>query len=381
VYADKGDRCQVKLARAAGAIIPPKARAPAPVIPKGPQKGHAGGQNGIPSRASGTEVGADSAVDGRTFGTTMLCIRLHFLRTLFCMSIDQTPVAPPLVCGATSHIAFRTPDVAALVRFYVDVVGLEVQDQPTGDGARLGLGRGHHVLDLIPGEAGLDHIGFEIRERGALDIIAGVLAERGTPTRRLNSALTGADGIEVTDPEGNRLQLHGHVDRSGEGRGIAGHRPIRFQHITLATAAMDEMVAFYTEQLGFRISDRMGDAFTWLRSNHDHHTLAIVQVGHGGDIDHYSYDVAGWDDFKAWCDRLADQGVPVTWGPGRHGPGNNLFIMFDDPDGRHIELSAEMERFWDDRASYEPRDWRTCPETVNLWGGLVPSWRHADRVV
>jgi hypothetical protein len=66
----------------------------------------------------------------------------------------------------------------------------------------------------------------------------------------------------------------------------------------------------------------------------------------------------------------------VQWGPGRHGPGNNLFLFFDDPAGNHVELSAEMERFFDDYAQYEPRIWNADPATVNLWGGQVPRWRN-----
>jgi len=67
--------------------------------------------------------------------------------------------------------------------------------------------------------------------------------------------------------------------------------------------------------------------------------------------------------------------VPVLWGPGRHGPGGNLFVFFDDLDGNHIELSAEMERFFDDRAHYEARTWNAGPSTINLWGGQLPRWR------
>jgi catechol 2,3-dioxygenase len=48
--------------------------------------------------------------------------------------------------------------------------------------------------------------------------------------------------------------------------------------------------------------------------------------------------------------------------------------MFDDPAGVHIELSCEMERFWDERASYEPRRWEPGPLTINLWGP-APAWR------
>ena len=77
--------------------------------------------------------------------------------------------------------------------------------------------------------------------------------------------------------------------------------------------------------------------------------------------------------------RPADRAdVPVQWGPGRHGPGNNLFVFFDDPAGHHIELSAEMEKFYDDRVAYVPRRWTPAPQTVNLWGGQTPQWRRTS---
>jgi hypothetical protein len=62
---------------------------------------------------------------------------------------------------------------------------------------------------------------------------------------------------------------------------------------------------------------------------------------------------------------MASLRIPLWWGPGRHGPGNNLFFMIEDPDGHKVEFSAELERV--------PRetDFRTWPHeqrTLNLWG-------------
>lgn len=140
------------------------------------------------------------------------------------------------------------------------------------------------------------------------------------------------------------------------------------------------MVSFFVDTVGFRISDQLEDGrFAWLRGNRDHHTLAVVSAGHRGVLDHYSYDLAEWEDFKTWCDRLTDAGVDVTWGPGRHGPGNNLFIFFDDPAGTHVELSAEMEKFHDDRVTYVARQWQPIPTSINLWGGQLPAWRKTSQ--
>ena len=43
------------------------------------------------------------------------------------------------------------------------------------------------------------------------------------------------------------------------------------------------------------------------------------------------------------------------------------------------ELSAEMEKFHDDRVSYTPRQWDPVPRSVNLWGGQLASWRRTSR--
>ena len=104
-------------------------------------------------------------------------------------------------------------------------------------------------------------------------------------------------------------------------------------------------------------------------------TPLLSSEGEVAGIDHYCFEVRDWNELKVWCDTLAADDVRVSWGPGRHGPGNNLFIMFDDPDDIHIELSCEMERFWDDNATYgEPRNWASELRTVNLWGP-APEWR------
>jgi len=55
----------------------------------------------------------------------------------------------------------------------------------------------------------------------------------------------------------------------------------------------------------------------------------------------------------------------------------NSFVFFDDPAGNRIELSCEMERFWDETVDYRGRRWSISDRTLNLWGPM-PSWR--DRV-
>ncbi|MCY1561720.1 hypothetical protein D9M68_990210 [compost metagenome] len=56
------------------------------------------------------------------------------------------------------------------------------------------------------------------------------------------------------------------------------------------------------------------------------------------------------------------------WGPGRHAPGNNIFIFIVDPDGNWIEVSAELEVVYDRPV----REWPHVERTLNMWGdGLL----------
>jgi catechol-2,3-dioxygenase len=283
--------------------------------------------------------------------------------------------------GQLSHIALACPNVDASAAFYADVVGLTREPAPPGPEqpgrARLGWGTGQHALDLLPGEPALDHFALEIPDPDELDALVAHIRRSGTEVTEVDGAGDEPRSRRLLDPQGRTIELHGRVDRSGEHGADPGRRPVRLQHITLAAIELDEVVDFYVRTMRFTISDRMGDVFVWLRCGVEHHTVAVVRSGAPIGLDHFSFDLDAWQDFKVWCDRLADHGHEVSWGPGRHGPGNNLFIMFDDPAGYHVELSSEMERYFDELATYEPRVWSPTTRTVNLWGP-VPSWRAAQ---
>lgn len=268
-----------------------------------------------------------------------------------------------------SHIALRVPDPDSSAAFYQDVLGLSLHETMADGTHRLGWGIGFHALELVEGEPGLDHFGFEVPDEELLERLAEAAGGKRIHPDGHHPAV-----YEIEDPDANRIELHGRIDRAGEHAADTARRPVRVQHLALATPDVDRLVSFYEQVLSLRVSDRMGEVFVWLRSDRDHHTVAIVRSATSR-LDHYSYDLSDWDDFKHWSDELAKKDVPLLWGPGRHGPGNNLFLMFADLDGNRVELSAEMEKYWDDRASYVPRVWEPVPTTVNLWGPEA-SWRH-----
>jgi catechol-2,3-dioxygenase len=146
------------------------------------------------------------------------------------------------------------------------------------------------------------------------------------------------------------------------------------QHVTFASRNVVAVEGFYAGVLGFAVADRVrrasGELTTsFMRSNHEHHTVACFEAPHAG-LDHHSYETGEWSGIRDWADRFAARGLQLMWGPGRHGPGNNLFIFITDPDGNWIEVSAELEVIRD----RPPGEWPHEERTLNLWGrGLMRS--------
>ena len=273
--------------------------------------------------------------------------------------------------AALSHIGLAVDDPVEAAAYYARTLGLAVSETLADGTIRLGWGRGFHALELARDD-GL-HFGLELPDEATLAAFESRLQAHGVPAAREEVAGDHPPILAFRDPDGHRIEAHGPVDRSGEHAADPGRRPVRIHHVTLASPAIAEQVAFYENILGFCISDRMGEVFTWLRCNEEHHTVAVVAADVPA-LDHYAYEIDSWASLRTWCDELAARDVSLQWGPGRHGPGNNLFVMFDDLDGNRVELSCEMERYWDDRAQYAPRDWAPGAKTVNLWGP-VPAWR------
>jgi catechol 2,3-dioxygenase len=70
--------------------------------------------------------------------------------------------------------------------------------------------------------------------------------------------------------------------------------------------------------------------------------------------------------------RMRDAGHPIEWGPGRHGPGDNAFNYFIDPNGVAIEYTAEVQQVDDTYQARGPEDWKWPPGRVDHWGISAP---------
>ena len=269
--------------------------------------------------------------------------------------------------AALQSIHIYSPDPLAAARFYGSTYDMETE--PIADGYRcIGPGR---ELQLSTGPANqLKYVHFALNSANAWEAFTARvqnLEHRALPDAFANETQV----IALHDPDGN-LVVFTPPAAGPDASQDTGLLPVTLQHLGLRTANLPGMLAFYTGKLGFLLSDAVRDPqgelrACFLRTDKLHHSLALFYAPVAG-FDHQSFEAPDWDSMKVWGDRMAGLQVPIVWGIGRHGPGNDVFFMVRDPDGNLAEISSEIEHCESDRpAGLWPHEERT----LNLWGKAI----------
>jgi catechol 2,3-dioxygenase len=266
--------------------------------------------------------------------------------------------------GHLHHLQLLSPRPEALAKFYGECLGMKVsfsQEQCLCVGP-------NRAIIIAPGTTRtLGFAAYAAADATVLAALAGRLAKAGVDVKSFSTPLFNPDSIQFFDPDGNCLVFG--LPRVAATPVATGLLPARLQHIVLGSTDAARMLAFYRDVVGFRLSDLVVDASGGLRtffvrSDHEHHSLAVFQAD-SNRLDHHCYESANWNSIRDWGDHFASIRLPVEWGPGRHGPGNNLFVFVHDPEGNWIEISAELEQVTPDR---EVGAWPHEERTLNVWG-------------
>ena len=276
----------------------------------------------------------------------------------------ETPMArtSPVWDATLHHLSLESAKPAAMLAFYRD--GFGYRPEALGEAHWLLAGRERRLL-LKAGRANaLGFAAFRFPDRARLEAYREHLRGQGVNFMPSPTPLFGEEAFALTDPDGHMLVFGLPKEMA------AGDDPLpgRLQHFVVASSDVARMVAFYRHTLGFVLSDEVWDgaerSAVFLRSDTEHHSFAVFRAAKPG-FDHHACETTGWNDLRDWADRFANLRVPLWWGPGRHGPGDNLFFMVQDPEGNKIELSAELEAMPIDQPA---RNWPHEQHTLNSWG-------------
>ncbi len=143
-------------------------------------------------------------------------------------------------------------------------------------------------------------------------------------------------------------------------------RALALGHAVIKVRNLARALAFYRDALGLTEVARHGGNMVFLSCGHNHHDLALLEVGEraaapdraAAGLHHLAFKVGDdLDALRAWRDRLAEQGVPVL-GQSDHRVSQSLYLR--DPDGLLVEVYVDAD----------PALWRADPAAVAHVGPL-----------
>lgn len=147
-------------------------------------------------------------------------------------------------------------------------------------------------------------------------------------------------------------------------------RPRKLGHIVVGTTDLNTSQAFFTEGIGFKVTDIVLGFGVFLRCTPDHHNL-LLQHAPVSFLHHTSWEVNDIDEIGQGAHAMLE-GHPErhTWGLGRHWVGSNYYYYLRDPSGNMTEYYSDMDEIVDDQM-WEPTvfELHSAPRS---WGPPAP---------
>ncbi|MDG1738760.1 MAG: VOC family protein [Paracoccaceae bacterium] len=275
-------------------------------------------------------------------------------------------------------IMMRAPGITATTDFYTNLWGLHVAHAEDGRTYLRGTGEEPFIYGLKDGSTyGIEYVHFGMPDKTSIKELYKQLVQKDAQTLGEPADLDGpfgGFGFEALDPDGRRLRIS--ADLTMRESDHVHAYPRKVSHVVLNSPDMDRTQAWYEDVLGFRTSDYSADQMVFLRCGSDHHAIALVRAQYPS-VNHVAFEMPGIDGYMRGIGRMKQQGQVPSWGPGRHGPGDNPFAYFVSPSGFVIEFTSEVQQI--DESTHEAKVWsRTDPEAMDQWmtaGPPTPAMR------
>ena len=137
-------------------------------------------------------------------------------------------------------------------------------------------------------------------------------------------------------------------------------------HVVINVRDVARSVRFYTEVLGFAVSDLYPDemvpgGMAFLRCNPDHHGIALVgsaqEPSANVDLNHIAFEVATLDEVLRARDHLRAHGVTIDF-EGRRRAGCQLAVEYRDPDNHRLEIYWGIDQIGSDGRARPAAEWK-----------------------
>lgn len=267
-----------------------------------------------------------------------------------------------------AYCDFGSTDVGRMADYYREVMGATEVESGSGSSRYFSLGYDNHNIVIEPAEqSGHTMTGFQLRKGLSVAAFAKTLGDKGLSPKTMTDARPGVKDLVEVEVGGHRLQFIDDIAAvATPGFGKSGIVPNRIGHVGLISQDAEALTAFFTEVLGFDITDQFEDVATFMTCNRDHHVINVVNAPITK-LHHIAFELRGPSHQYVAADMLAKEDIQIVWGPSRHTAGHNYASYHYDPDHTLIELYADMDVYLPDLGYMEPRPWHDLPQRPKVW--------------
>jgi 3,4-dihydroxy-9,10-secoandrosta-1,3,5(10)-triene-9,17-dione 4,5-dioxygenase len=274
------------------------------------------------------------------------------------------------------YLGISTPDPQAWATYAREVIGLSVSEDDSAGATRYHLRMDQHPfrvwLDDGP-TSGVSVIGWEVRDWAAIDEIAARLKQAGIDVvagteeecqhRRVARMVHFAGPCDVRTELfcGRRLADSAFVSPLGV-EFVTGDQGMG--HVVMKSPYTQQAVDFYTDVLGFRLSDTADypwGTFYFLGCNPRHHSVAFVRSRKREGTHHILFEVTSAEEVGRALDRVREHEVPLMATLGKHANDGMFSFYMTSPAGFGVEIGAEGARV-------DERSWVSRTYTADIWG-------------
>jgi len=292
---------------------------------------------------------------------------------------------------ALGYVGIRAKNTEDWASYGPSLLGFELVDKSRASLAFRMDDRKQRVMIDADGGEGIKFFGWEVEDGAALDALAADLDNRNVKVARGSRALADerrvSELIVLGDPVGNRVEIFHGAETAREafrpGRNISGFRtgPLGLGHVVLHVERFDEMMAFYRDVLGFRVSDYFLRPYPvyFLHVNPRHHSLAFAATGKNA-VHHMMLELFSLDDVGQGYDLATAEEGRLAVSLGRHcGDWVTSFYTWS-PSAFMVEYG------WGGR-TIDPQTWQASErkEGPSIWGHerawLAPEQREEARAM
>ncbi|MGB8389965.1 VOC family protein [Mycobacterium sp.] len=286
-----------------------------------------------------------------------------------------------------TQITLGVPDVPKTAEYYAEFGLTRTTPTDAAEATFATVDGGEQLRIVASRRRRLHTLGIGADDPDDLDRIASSLAALEVSFRSMDDVITAVDpGTEVTvrveiapriasepspPPVYNRP---GSTPRTNErAAGILRTervRPRKLGHVVMGSTDAAASQRFFTDGLGFKISDTLTGLAAFMRCSTDHHNV-LVQQAPIPFVHHTAWQVDDVDEVgRGATAMLHEHPERHVWGLGRHHIGSNFFWYLKDPGGNFTEYYSDIDCIVDD-ALWQAGVWEGSKGLYN-WGPPPP---------